>query len=268
MVLSEINIYPVKSLAGISLPSCSIEDYGLRYDRKWMLIDEHNQFLSQRTIPIMALIKTSLSEDFLEIFVDKMPKEHLKVPLVPDQFVEEIEVTIWHDQVKAWHLAPVFDQWFSELLNVNCRLVYMPSTSQRLVDPRFAHQQEIVGFADGFPFLLIGEGSLQDLNNRLQEPVPMHRFRPNLVIAGTKPYDEDLWNIINIGTSRFEVAKPSARCSVITIDNQTAVRGKEPLKTLSEYRVKDNKVMFGQNLLCQQGSQLSVGDKVEVISYK
>ena len=268
MVLSEINIYPVKSLAGISLTASSIEDYGLRYDRKWMLIDEHNQFLSQRTIPIMALIKTSLSEDYLEIFVEKMPKEHLRVPLVPERFVEEIEVTIWNDKVMAWHLNTLFDQWFSELLNVNCRLVYMPSTTQRLVDPRFAHQREIVGFADGFPFLLIGEGSLKDLNSRLQEQVPMHRFRPNLVISGTEPYAEDFWNIIFIGSSRFEVAKPSARCSVITIDNQTAERGKEPLKTLSTYRVKDNKVMFGQNLLCQQGSQVNIGDKVEIISYK
>ncbi len=268
MHLSEINIYPVKSLAGISLKESPIDSYGLRYDRKWMLIGEDNTFISQRTFPKMALLKTAIDLNHLKIFSDQLPVGELKIDLIPQAYEEQIKVNIWEDQVMSWRLSAAFDHWFSQALDIDCRLVYMPSVTKRKVNSKFAHANEIVGFADDFPFLLISEASLQDLNSRLPKPVPMKRFRANLIIANKEPYAEDLWHIIKIGDNHFEVAKPCARCSVTTVDTETALRGKEPLSTLATYRSVGNKVMFGQNLLCQQGESLKVGDQVEVISLK
>lgn len=268
MYLSEINIYPIKSLAGIAVQEWPIDNYGLQYDRKWMLVDDDGIFLSQRSLPKMTHLKTAIKANELKIYSEKLTDKDLFIPLNPSSFQEKVEVTIWKDKVTAWHLSQNYDQWFSQALALNCRLVYMPSETERLVDARFARQKETVGFADDFPFLLIGEGSLEDLNRRLQVPVPMARFRPNFVISGAPPYAEDEWHIINIGENRFEVAKPSARCSVTTVDLQTAQRGKEPLKTLASYRTVGGKVMFGQNLLCKSGKVVKQGDKVAIISAK
>jgi len=268
MKLSEINIYPVKSLSGVSVKSAEIDAYGLQYDRKWMLIDEHNKFLSQRSFPKMAMLKTALSDNNLIISSNQLPVGEVQIPLDPFKYEQIIKVDIWDDRVDAWRLSNAYDQWFSNALQTNCRLVYMPSSSKRLVDTRYAKKEEIVGFADGFPFMLIGEASLQDLNNRLSTPVPMARFRPNLVVEGSSPYDEDQWHIINIGNNRFEVAKPCSRCTVTTIDIETATPGREPLKTLATYRTFGKKVMFGQNLLCQFGGGINVGDELNVLSFK
>lgn len=233
-----------------------------------MLVDQDNKFLSQRTFPKMALLHTALADGLLCIYSEKLPVNALRIPLEPETFEEEISVEIWNDKVMAWRLSTEYDQWFSNTLHTDCRLVYMPAGSKRLVDPGFALNDDIVGFADSFPFLLIGEGSLQDLNRRLEVPVPMKRFRPNLVVSGSEPFAEDEWHIIKIGGSRFKVAKPCARCSVITIETQTATRTKEPLKTLQTYRVSGSKVMFGQNLLCLDGKQVKVGEKLDVLSFK
>jgi uncharacterized protein len=268
MNLSEINIYPVKSLTGVSVKSAKIDSYGLQYDRKWMLIDKDNKFLSQRSFPKMALLKTALTYNNLVISSNQIPVENLNIPLDPTTHEEMIKVSIWDDNVDAWRLSSEYDQWFTSALQTNCRLVYLPSASQRLVNTRYAKNEEIVGFADGFPFMLIGEGSLNDLNNRLSTPVPMARFRPNLVVQGSSPFSEDHWHIINIGKSRFEVVKPCSRCTVTTIDLETAIPGKEPLKTLAAYRTQGKKVMFGQNLLCQHGESVTVGEEVNVLSFK
>ena len=261
--LSAIYIYPVKSLKGIALPHARIEDYGLQYDRKWMLIDK--EFMSQRNYPEMSLLQVDLLSDHLHIFHSKNKLSSLRVPLAEDKNAETVNVKIWNDQCQAQLLPQDTNEWFSNVLKVDCRLVYMPDKYRRKVDEKYANNSESTKFSDGFPYLLIGQSSLDDLNKRLTYPVPVERFRPNLVVSGFEPYAEDNWNIIQIGKSTFKVVKPCARCRVTTIDQKTAKTGKEPLKTLSGYRKRDNKILFGQNLLNLSGTEINQGDKVKLI---
>lgn len=264
IVLSEINIYPIKSLGGISLTSALIEERGLQYDRRWMLVDEHNQFMTQRKIHKMALIKIYMEASY--IYASMPGMADLRIPLAP-QISERITVTVWDDTCQAMVVSKEADNWFSEALQIPCKLVYMPDDSIRPVDHRYAKNNEFVSFADAYPFLLIGQASLNDLNQRLAQAVPMNRFRPNLVVTTTVPFEEDQWKSIRIGETVFHLVKPCARCVLTTIDQQTGVAGKEPLKTLSSYRTAHNKVLFGQNLIWgRQGNQIMQGDKVEIVS--
>jgi uncharacterized protein YcbX len=151
------------------------------------------------------------------------------------------------------------------MLTLPCRLVYMPEDAQRKVDPNYAHGEEITSFSDGFPLLLIGQASLDDLNSRLSQPITMERFRPNIVFTGGIPYQEDEMATFDIAGIRFYGVKPCARCVITTIDILTGEKGKEPLKTLSKYRQRDNKLYFGQNCLHQSGGQIAVGDVIRLI---
>ncbi len=262
--LSAIYVYPIKSLGAIRLETAAVEARGLAYDRRWMLVDEHNTFLTQRKYPQMALLRVEIRPDGLRVFTSGKPD--LLMPYEP-QRGEELRVTVWDDTCTAIAVSAEADQWFSEAIGFPCRLVYMPERSIRPVDERYAREDDHVSFADAYPFLLIGEASLNDLNVRLTEPVPMNRFRPNFVVSGSEPFAEDAWHGLRIGNSLFYGAKPCARCILITIDQTTAAKGKEPLLTLAGYRSANNKVYFGQNLLYGgEGTQVRVGDVVEVVS--
>ena len=161
------------------------------------------------------------------------------------------------------------DAWFSHYLQTACRLVYMPDTTQRAVNPEYAIHNDVVSFADGYPFLLLGQASLDDLNQRLQQPVPVNRFRPNLVVSGVPPFAEDAWKTISIGATVFHVVKPCDRCVLTTVDQSTgAFAGPEPLQTLATFRLHDDKVMFGQLLLPDTLGTVHIGDPVTVIVYK
>ncbi len=250
VILSQIWIYPVKSMAGISLDSVNLLAKGLQYDRQWMLVDQDNHFLSQRQHPQMSQIKVSLVDTGLKLHYKDLPA--LVVPWFdPKQNYEDrIRVKIWQDNCEAIHLNRQFDQWFQQILNIPCKLVFMPEESQRAVDPAYAKNREQTRFSDGFPLLLISEASLADLNRRLPAPVSMQRFRPNLVVSGCDAYAEDNWQTFQIGDILFQVVKPCSRCIITTIDPQTGKRNsQEPLQTLMQYRKKDNKVFFGQNIL-------------------
>jgi uncharacterized protein YcbX len=259
--LSGIYIYPVKSLAGISVSHWPVTETGLLHDRKWMLIDSNRQFLSQRKLPRMALIKTALTENDLILSAPDM--ENLVLPLMPVDG-EIISSTIWHDQCDARSVSPEADRWLSRFLNTGCRLVYQSDDAVRQVDPDYAHATDQVSFADGFPFLIISENSLVSLNHEMGLDLPMARFRPNLVIAGSPAYAEDSWREIRIGPIDFRLPKACSRCSVPTIDPETAQTGKEPLTTLNRVRNWQNKVYFGQNALHDQCGVLSIGDIVQV----
>jgi uncharacterized protein YcbX len=259
--LSGIYIYPVKSLAGISASHWPVTETGLLHDRKWMLIDSNRQFLSQRKLPRMALIKTALTENDLILSAPDM--ENLVLPLMPADG-EIINSTIWHDQCDALSVSSEADRWLSRFLNTDCRLVYQPDDVVRQVDPDYAHATDQVSFADGFPFLIISENSLVSLNHEMGLDLPMARFRPNLVIAGCPAYAEDSWREIRIGSIDFRLPKACSRCSVPTIDPETAQTGKEPLTTLNRVRNWQNKVYFGQNALHDQCGVLSIGDIVQV----
>lgn len=264
MHISEINIYPVKSLKGIGLNEAIVEVRGFKFDRRWMLVDDDSRLITQREVPRMALIGVSIEEDGLAV---RFEDRHIDIPLSPHQGETE-DVVVWQNIVPASVYDPETNAWFSRALNVSCRLVAMPETTHRPVNPEYAVRpgEDIVSFADGYPFLLIGEGSLEDLNGRLDERVPMNRFRPNLVAAGTEAFAEDDWKRIRIGETTFHVVKPCARCVVTTVDQSTGEKkGKEPLKTLSAYRNHRGNVLFGQNLIAENpGEVVRIGDKIEV----
>jgi len=267
MQLSEIRIYPIKSLAGLSLPTAALTPKGLYLDRRWMLVDSQRQFLSQRSVPQMALLDlqwASRSPDVLRISHRKHQMEPLLLPLKPPIGNTSLQVGVWDDRVTAFAVGPVYDAWFTQALGIDCHLVYMPEAAPRPVDPQYAQAGDTLSFADGFPYLLANEASLQDLNRRLSQPVDMDRFRPNLLVAGAAPWEEDHWQSFQIGSVHFRSLKPCARCVLVNVNPLTAEKGREPLNTLTSFRKKGNKVLFGINACWDQGAvlQLKVGDSV------
>lgn len=261
VILSELFVYPVKSLAGISATSWPVTETGFQHDRKWMIIDSNRQFLSQRKLPVMALIKTELTDENLVLSAPGM--ENLSLPLNPVDG-QIINSTIWDDQCDARSVSSEADQWLSDFLKQDCRLVYQPDETIRPVDPDYAKATDQVAFSDGFPFLIISENSLAELNRQMQLDMTMARFRPNLVVSGCPAYDEDSWREIRIGSIDFRLPKPCSRCAIPTIDPETAQTGKEPLTTLNRTRKWQNKVYFGQNALHDQCGRLTVGDSVQI----
>jgi len=271
MILSEINVYPVKSLGGISLKTAVVESRGLQFDRRWMLTDEKNQFLTQRDFPKMATVAVQIINDNLRI---TSGDETLEISLEPATF-ETASVKIWSSRCRARIYEKKVNEWFSDVLETNCRLVLMPEETIRRVNYFYAvHKDDAVSFADGYPFLLSGENSLADLNSRLDAPIPMNRFRPNLVVSDSGAFAEDEWKKIKIGACVFHVVKPCARCVITTIDQSDGIKtGAEPLKTLAAYRIPKRslkkKILFGQYLIAEgAGAVLNVGDKIEVIETK
>lgn len=255
--ISHLFIYPIKSLGGISLSSAQLTATGLEHDRRWMLIDEHNRFMTQRTLPQMALFRVQVTNEGLQVD-HPSATQTLSIPFQASGAT--VTVTIWNDTCRAQLVHPSADAWFSQLLGVSCRLVHMPDETKRPVDAAYAPEGAITSFADEFPILLIGQSSLDDLNSRLDTPVPMNRFRPNIVFTGGTAFEEDSIGHFRIADVDFFAAKPSARCMLTTIDQQTAIAGKEPLRTLSGYRRVNNKVLFGQLLLYKSLGRIAVGD--------
>lgn len=302
MNISEINIYPIKSLKGISLENSHVEKRGLRYDRRWMLVDPDGMFFTQREVPRMAVVTVKVTSGGLSVSADGY--ESLEIPFEPDRG-ERRSVTVWQSTVEGEAYLGAISEWFSDVLSKRCRLVRMPETTERHVSEKFDTGKDIVSFADGYPLLLIGEASLDELNRRLKsdfaqlpprhrsgdtppkqggelfEPLPMNRFRPNVVVTGTNPFEEDRWARIKIGEAVFRVVKPSARCVITTVDQiKGEFDGKEPLKTLASFRMAKQvhpgnfedfghgptAVLFGENLIPESdGSTIRVGDEAEVI---
>ena len=268
MTISELLIYPIKSLGAISVTETVVEGKGLRYDRRFMLVDPNGDFMTQRTNYQMALLDVAINETAeLRVWHRHRPNDVLTLPLtIPTQTEgaepprETIGVTIWDSShVPALLVSAEADQWFSRVLEKPCRLVYMPETTHRDVDPAYAREQDAVSFADGYPYLLIGQASLDTLNQRLEEPITMLRFRPNIVVAGSLPYEEDAWQQFRIGDVEFFGVKPCARCVLTTIDPETGQKGREPLRTLATYRQWKHKILFGQNVLAKPTGALTLG---------
>ena len=260
--VSELFIYPIKSLGGIAVTSAVVTDRGFQYDRRWMLVDSNDCFFTQRDIPQMALLQVEVTDDGLKVY-HKNSKESVIIPAMP-QTNEYTTVQVWSDRCRAQFVSAESDKWFSEMLSFPCRLVYMPNATRRRVDGRYASNKEITSLSDGYPFLIIGQASLDDLNKRLADPLPMNRFRTNIVFTGGEPFQEDGMSHFMINGIHFYGIKPCARCIVTTIDQDSAIKAKEPLKTLSGYRMKNNKVYFGQNLLHRGEGEIRVGDVIEI----
>lgn len=261
MKLQDIYVYPIKSLGGIRLEEAEVQERGLKYDRRWMLVDKEGKFLTQRKYANMALIQVELTADGLKVFLKKKPEKQVLVPYEKSDG-RELSVVIWEDTVPARIVDESISAWFTDQLGIPCDLVIMPNTTKRKLKPKYAVNGESVSFADGMPYLIIGQASLDDLNNRLEKPVPMERFRPNFVFSGGEPFAEDKGDLVKIGGNEFKITKSCARCIVITIDQESGEKGKEPLKTLASYRTVDKKVMFGRNMLLLSGDTVKVGDEV------
>jgi uncharacterized protein YcbX len=261
LFLSEINIYPVKSLSGFSVNEANVDKRGLKFDRRWMLINELNDFMTQRDYPQMTLLKAVVENNYLILAVKKNNSDQFVIP-VDSYSNQTINVPIWDDRCDANLVGKEADDWLSDHLNVKCRLVFMTDEVMRFVDKQYAHQNEVVSFADGYPFLLIGQSSLDELNRRMETPLPMNRFRTNFVFTGGLPFEEDTWNEFKIGKLIFRAVKPCARCVITTTNQDTAERLHEPLKTLASFRKQDGKVLFGQNLLCESTGVIHKGDEI------
>jgi len=268
--LSEIWIYPVKSLGGISLQEAQVTDRGLELDRRWLLVDDSGRFLSQREYPELALFRPEIVDGFLKI-THRVNLESIDIELHP-VFLDancKMEVTVWDDTIDAFEVSPNTSKWFSKFLGFSVRLVYMPDESERRLDPNYAITgDEINSFSDAYPFLIIGQASLDDLNGRLEVAVPMNRFRPNFVFANGEAFEEDSWRDFKIGNVSFVGVKPCDRCVMTTVDQEKGViSGKDPLKTLAKYRNFGNKVLFGQNVIGLGLGTVAVGDAVRVSSF-
>ncbi|PZX50232.1 MOSC domain-containing protein [Algoriphagus chordae] len=264
LLIQDLYIYPIKSLGGIRVTEAKVEERGFELDRRWMLIDESGKFISQRAFPLMAMLHVEIGADSLSVYHISKPAELIQIP-IEDEGHEISEVKVWDDKMPARLVSTEIDDWFSAILNMNVRLVKMPLSTERKVDPKYAVNGESLSFADGMPYLLIGQKSLSDLNTRLEDPLPMNRFRPNIVFSGGEAFVEDSWKKIQIGELDFQVVKPCARCVMTTVDQDTGFKGTEPLKTLATYRQVDKKILFGQNMVALSTGVLKVGDELKPI---
>jgi len=262
LFIQNLYLYPIKSLGGISVQEAQVEERGFKYDRRWMLVDQSGEFLTQRQHPQLALLQVALSESELSVFSKVDPSRKISFDLEMNSG-KELQVSVWGDVVTALQVAPAVSAWFSDFLGMNVELVLMPESSHRKLDPRYAVQEESVSFADGMPYVMIGQSSLDELNGRLADPVGMDRFRPNLVFSGGEAYAEDQFKQLQIGEVEFQVVKPCARCVMITVDQEKGTKGKEPLATLATYRSQGSKVYFGQNAVALAPGMVRVGDLIQ-----
>ena len=262
--LNAIHIYPVKALGGMTLAESPVTSRGLQYDRRFMVVDSNHQFLTQREHPKMATVWVEIENG--QVIFSAADVDSISFPATPKAFPTRT-VQVWSSHVRAHTVTPEADQWLSDYLDADVRLVYMPDSAERGINPGYAKNNEIVSFADGYPLLIASEASLADLNARIVanggQPVPMNRFRPNLVIAGCEAYAEDRLGEIVIGDAVFRAVKPCIRCQVTTTDQAAGVvRGPEPLQTLATYRDSPDGVMFGMNLIPVRLATVRVGDVV------
>jgi uncharacterized protein len=267
IIVSELRIHPIKGLKRTMLDVMDITTTGPLNDRRFMLIDENNQFLTQRTYPMLATIDVTVEGDEFSLVV---PGETLLTFRSNDSESDLIEATIWKDTVTVVEISRKASKLVSDYMQTPCRLVGMAQNHNRLVSQKYSRTgSEEVLFADGFPFLLISQASLDELNGRLEAPVPMDRFRPNIVVTGCVPFQEDQWETIQIGDILFDLVKPCGRCIVTTIDQETGLKdtekSKNPLKVLARYRNTENGILFGQNMIHRSTGSLTLGQSVTVV---
>lgn len=258
LTLASIHVYPVKSLGGFAMLEARLTDRGLEHDRRWMLVDPEGHFLTQREHAAMACLHTSIHANGFRV-TDRRNGAALDLPWTLDAG-EERMCGIWSDRVRTVRGKEAWSAWFTERLGTPVDLVYMPDRTRRHTDGRYA--KGITSLSDGFPYLVLSQASLDDLNTRLEIPVTMDRFRPNLVVSGGHAYQEDEWSAVHIGDLTFQLVKPCARCMIVTTDQQSGTRSKEPLRTMATYRSRGSKVMFGVNAMGPSFGTIRVGDPI------
>jgi uncharacterized protein YcbX len=265
MHLSAIHVYPIKSCAALSPVQCEVEARGLAQDRRWMIVDPDGRFVTGRQLPRTVLIRAQPVPGGLRL--DAAGQPTLDVAL-PTSTASRRAVTVWKDELTAADAGDDAAAWLSAMLERPVRLVHMDAAAARPVDPARARAGDEVSFADGYPLLLISQAALDGLNARLAMPLPMLRFRPNLVIQGSAPHAEDEWGRIRIGAIEFEGVKPCVRCVFTTVDPERGTfdpRG-EPLRTLKTYRRGPKGITFGLNLIARTRGTLRVGEAIEILA--
>lgn len=264
ITISSLIYYPIKACRGFEVQSVYVERMGLQHDRRMMVTTLDGQFLTQREHPRLALVTPRLENGSLELAAPGYDSLRLGVQTTGTP----VSVDIWKSKgVQAIDQGEEAAQWFSDWLGTDVRLVHFADGYRRVVNEAYAvHPDDHTGFADGYPILLASEEGLADLNTRLESPVPMNRFRPNVVVRGCGPFEEDAWNRIQAGDVLLAVVKPCARCEVTTIDKETLERSKEPLKTLGKFRKQALGAIFGQNVIPLTEGHLQVGMSVEIVS--
>ncbi len=262
--LSSLIYFPIKACRGFEVSAWNVERMGLQHDRRMMLVTPEGEFLTQREFPKLALVTPTLKDDCLTLSAPNFDSMQLNV----QRSGATVPVDVWKSKgVQAVDQGEEAAQWFSEWLGASVRLVHIADGYLRKVSADHAvNPDDHTGFADGYPILIASEEGLADLNSRLETPVPMNRFRPNVVVKGCEPFAEDTWKRIRIGGVELAIVKPCARCVVTTIDKETLVQSKEPLKTLNQFRKQVNGAMFGQNVIPLNEGRLEVGMSVEVLS--
>lgn len=255
-VVKELYIYPIKSLAGIPVQCAKAEEMGFENDRRWMLIDEENQFITQREYPKLSQFYPKIKEDKIEISHHDSTHEFL----IDESLKEPVFSKVWDDESKVVEVNKATSKWFSEALGFTCKLVKIINKGDRKHTSSRLNQTLNVSLADGYPYLLIGSESLDFLNEKLDEKITVSRFRPNIVISSQLPHEEDFFGNFEIGNVKFQNAKPSGRCVMINNNPKTGIVQKEPLKTLSTYRTSNNNVFFGTNIFCMNEGIIAVGD--------
>ncbi len=265
MRVTELHVYPVKSCRGIALRSSPVGRRGLEHDRRWMIVDDAGTFITQREAPVLATIDVAVEAGTLVLAADG--HGHVGVSASQTEAGVRRRVRVWSSEVFALDCGDEAARWLGARIGSDVRLVFMPDDATRAVSPDHARPGDIVGFADGFPMLLATTASLEDLNARLTVPVPMNRFRPNVVVEGAAPWEEDGWKQVTVGQVPFRVAKPCGRCTIITTDQRTGERGPEPLRTLTTFRREGNSVHFAQNCVPDADGTIAVGDELTVLSH-
>ena len=263
--VADLFMYPIKSCGGIAVESAEIDAFGVRNDRRWMVVDENGRFLSQRTVPLLATIRAGVSDGRLSLRASGW--ESVTVDAFPE-FAAAERVTVWRDTVDALPVGEEADAWLASVLGRPARLVWMPESTVRPPKRDPARASPRISFADAYSFLVVSRESLDALNARLADPLPMNRFRPNIVLEGADPFAEDGWKVLRIGEIELDAAGPCARCATTTTNQETGARGVEPLRTLATFRREGSEVMFGQNANHRGVGTVRRGDTVEVLSTK
>lgn len=255
-IVTGIHVYPVKGLRGIDLLSAEVEFRGFQHDRRWMLVDDGGRFISQRTESRLCLFKPSLGAH--SIVVTGANGDQIEIPY--EAGGDRIPVTLWSSELEAQVVSEKVNHWFSSALDMSVRLVAMPDDVVRQTRLDYSQPGDQVSFADAFPILVLSIASMDDLNARVEQPLPLNRFRANLIVDGCGPFEEDTWKKIQIGSVTLRAAKKCGRCLVTTTNQETAEVGQEPLRTLATYRKEDGNVMFGAYFIPENEGRIAVGE--------
>ena len=262
--VDRLRIHPVKGARGLDVQSVDFDAFGPRFDRRWMVVGPDGTSVSQRSTPRLATVRPKVDERSLTLAAPGV--EALELPIAPQG--DPVRITVWSSELEVRTVSPEADAWLSTVLGSAHRLVFMSDHDVRNTDPEYADGHR-VSFADGYPALLVTRGSVGELARRAGRDIPVERFRPNIVVNGDRPHEEDFWRGFTIGDLRFSGVKLCARCTVTTIDQDSGTRDpdREPLRTLARYRRIESLVYFGLNVVHHGTGRVSLGDSVEILDH-